>query len=186
MRPHRRAVTPICAATCASGCSGRQGFLPRCDGDELRTDLANLGVGLLKSQLLHVAVRSPEATIKDEGEGSRRAQLCQRDPVPLRSFDNPALFEESTRTIRVEDLPARWRSYPAPEELAALGTDRVARGTSVALSVPSALVPSEHNYLLNPAHPDFARVRVGGGPGAGDAGRARPGATSSSGPSAAS
>jgi len=43
-----------------------------------------------------------------------------------------------------------------------LGTDRVARGTSVALSVPSALVPSEHNYLLNPAHPDFARVRVGG------------------------
>jgi hypothetical protein len=55
---------------------GRQGFLPRCDGDELRTDLANLGVGLLKEP------RSPEATIKDEGEGSRRAQLCQRDPVP--------------------------------------------------------------------------------------------------------
>jgi RES domain-containing protein len=65
-------------------------------------------------------------------------------------------------TIRVEDLPARWRRYPAPEELAALGTDWAARRTSAALRVPSAIVPSEHNYLLNPAHADFARIRVGG------------------------
>jgi RES domain-containing protein len=63
-------------------------------------------------------------------------------------------------TVRVDDLPARWRSYPAPEELAALGTEWVARATSVALRVPSAIVPTEHNYLLNPAHPDFPRLRI--------------------------
>jgi RES domain-containing protein len=64
-------------------------------------------------------------------------------------------------TVRVDDLPGRWRTYPAPEELAALGTEWVARGTSVALRVPSVLVPTEHNYLLNPAHPDFHRIRIG-------------------------
>jgi RES domain-containing protein len=64
-------------------------------------------------------------------------------------------------TVRVDDLPARWRSYPAPEELAGLGTEWVARGTSVALRVPSAIVPTEHNYRLNPAHPEFHRVRIG-------------------------
>ena len=45
-------------------------------------------------------------------------------------------------TIRIEDLPPRWRSYPAPEELAALGTDWVDRRTSAALRVPSVIVPS--------------------------------------------
>jgi RES domain-containing protein len=64
-------------------------------------------------------------------------------------------------TVRVVDLPARWRSYPAPEELAALGTEWVARGTSIALRVPSVIVPTEYNYLLNPAHPDFHRIRIG-------------------------
>jgi RES domain-containing protein len=26
------------------------------------------------------------------------------------------------------------------------------------LSVPSAVIPKERNYILNPAHPDFARI----------------------------
>jgi RES domain-containing protein len=29
------------------------------------------------------------------------------------------------------------------------------------LAVPSAIVPRETNYLLNPAHPDFRRLRIG-------------------------
>jgi RES domain-containing protein len=29
------------------------------------------------------------------------------------------------------------------------------------LEVPSAIVPSEKNYLLNPLHSDFRRIRVG-------------------------
>ncbi|MBI2497892.1 MAG: RES domain-containing protein, partial [Opitutae bacterium] len=30
-----------------------------------------------------------------------------------------------------------------------------------ALRVPSVVVPGEFNYLLNPAHPDFKRVKIG-------------------------
>ena len=29
------------------------------------------------------------------------------------------------------------------------------------LAVPSAIVPAESNYLLNPAHPDFKRIKIG-------------------------
>ena len=29
------------------------------------------------------------------------------------------------------------------------------------LAVPSAIVPPESNYLLNPAHPDFKRIKIG-------------------------
>jgi len=32
---------------------------------------------------------------------------------------------------------------------------------SVALALPSIIIPQETNYLLNPAHPDFRRLASG-------------------------
>jgi RES domain-containing protein len=32
--------------------------------------------------------------------------------------------------------------------------------SSAVLKVPSAVVPAEYNFLLNPAHPDFGRIHV--------------------------
>ena len=32
---------------------------------------------------------------------------------------------------------------------------------SAVLRVPSAVIETEYNYLLNPAHPDFARISIG-------------------------
>jgi RES domain-containing protein len=43
----------------------------------------------------------------------------------------------------------------------ALGDRWLTDAPSAALRVPSALVPAEWNYLLNPRHPDFARIRIG-------------------------
>ena len=31
---------------------------------------------------------------------------------------------------------------------------------SVILQAPSAIVPEEHNYLLNPAHKDFKKIKL--------------------------
>jgi RES domain-containing protein len=28
------------------------------------------------------------------------------------------------------------------------------------LRVPSAIIPQEYNYLLNPSHPDFSHIRI--------------------------
>jgi RES domain-containing protein len=42
----------------------------------------------------------------------------------------------------------------------ALGDWWIRTRESAVLQVPSAVVPWEHNYLLNPAHPAFARIRV--------------------------
>jgi RES domain-containing protein len=58
-------------------------------------------------------------------------------------------------------LPPSWRSYPAPPELQLIGDEWVKAGRSAVLSVPSAVIESELNYLLNPRHRDFAAVRVG-------------------------
>jgi RES domain-containing protein len=75
----------------------------------------------------------------------------------------PADLPEDLAIERVErdQLPPGWRKTPAPEALARLGTEWLRSRRTLALSVPSAVVPQERNYLLNPAHPDFARVALG-------------------------
>ncbi|AQU81613.1 MULTISPECIES: RES family NAD+ phosphorylase [unclassified Halomonas] len=57
-----------------------------------------------------------------------------------------------------EQWPKDWREEPAPASTAELGDIWLASQSSVALAVPSVVVPREHNYLLNPAHPDFKQV----------------------------
>ncbi len=64
-------------------------------------------------------------------------------------------------TVDVRDLPRNWRRYPAPDPLSEIGTAWVARGGEAVLSVPSAVVPSERNYLLNPFHAAFRKIRIG-------------------------
>jgi RES domain-containing protein len=65
-------------------------------------------------------------------------------------------------TIRISQLPARWRRYdPPPDALRKLGDDWIRRAKTAILQVPSAAVPSENNFLLNPAHRDFARIKIG-------------------------
>ena len=65
------------------------------------------------------------------------------------------------RDVPPDWLPADWRRSPPPPEARAVGDRWVRDMTSAALRVPSVVVETEHNLLLNPAHPDFAQVRVG-------------------------
>ena len=60
--------------------------------------------------------------------------------------------------LRDVDLPVDWNASVAPGATKDPGTEWAAEKSTAILSVPSALVPSERNYLLNPSHPDFERI----------------------------
>jgi RES domain-containing protein len=63
-------------------------------------------------------------------------------------------------SIPARQLPVDWRQSPSPPELAEIG-DRFVRDRRAALLVvPSALAPAESNWLINPQHPEFARIRL--------------------------
>src|SRR5215469_7191612 len=63
-------------------------------------------------------------------------------------------FDDSlAEKIAVTALPADWRSEPPPPSTQKVGDDWVRAGRSVILAVPSAIIPSEFNFLLNPSHP---------------------------------
>ena len=71
-------------------------------------------------------------------------------------------IEESlVHAVKKSQLPKNWRADPPPSELRAIGDEWVAAGTSSVLRVPSALVPGEHNFLLNPRHQDFPKLHIG-------------------------
>ena len=57
-------------------------------------------------------------------------------------------------------LPADWRENPAPAALARFGDQFVLKRHHAVLIVPSALSPAESDWLIDPAHPDFAKIRV--------------------------
>ena len=57
-------------------------------------------------------------------------------------------------------LPANWRAYPAPPESQLLGDTWIANSSSVVLKVPSVLIETESNYLINPQHPDFGSLVI--------------------------
>jgi RES domain-containing protein len=56
------------------------------------------------------------------------------------------------------ELPAGWRQQITSTR--ARGDDWLRTGASALLRVPSAIVPEAANYLLNPAHPDAARIGI--------------------------
>jgi RES domain-containing protein len=57
-------------------------------------------------------------------------------------------------------LPVNWRVFPAPPELQAIGDAWVRRQDSAILRVPSAVIDTECNYILNPDHPDIDGIVV--------------------------
>jgi RES domain-containing protein len=75
--------------------------------------------------------------------------------IPV-SFDSRFVVD-----VDISSLPRNWKSYPAPRSVRAIGDAWVASGKSVVLRVPSVLVPSESNFLLNSRHEDYANLVIG-------------------------
>lgn len=63
-------------------------------------------------------------------------------------------------TIHPEELPLDWVDFQQYAICQQLGGEWLRRGRSAVLRVPSALVPAEWNYLINPAHPAFSHIQL--------------------------
>jgi RES domain-containing protein len=87
--------------------------------------------------------------------------LDRDDPPPDLVVATADVPDDVSRVnVSPGSLAATWRQTPAPVELAAIGDRFARRRRDAILVVPSALTPEESNWLLNPDHPDFARIRI--------------------------
>lgn len=81
--------------------------------------------------------------------------------LPSYSICSVEFDRSAVRKLDVQDLPATWQDDPPPPELLAIGDAWVAGHESLVLEVPSVVVPSEANYLINPNHAAFSTLRIG-------------------------
>jgi RES domain-containing protein len=74
----------------------------------------------------------------------------------------PAEFDQDlAATLNTENLPDDWNKDPPSQTIKQIGDSWVENQESAILEVPSAIVPTEKNYLINPAHPDFRKLKIG-------------------------
>lgn len=67
---------------------------------------------------------------------------------------------ELVTRIDARTLPQHWRNSPAPAELTTIGDEWIRASTSAVLALPSEIIEHEQNYLINPHHRDFRRVKL--------------------------
>ena len=66
----------------------------------------------------------------------------------------------SRNTIGIDTLPADWTRDRGILKTRAIGDRFIASHSACVLQVPSAIVPGDYNYLINPDHPDFDKVNI--------------------------
>jgi RES domain-containing protein len=75
--------------------------------------------------------------------------------IPV-EFDSKLVFG-----LPSSSLAADWKNHPPPDSTREIGTSWVKEQKSPVLKVPSSVIPEEYNYLINPLHSDFARLKIG-------------------------
>lgn len=68
-------------------------------------------------------------------------------------------FPDELKIQNIDTLPKQWNLFPYKRYTVEQGSQFVNKG-GLCLRVPSAIVPSEHNYLLNPLHDHFYQIKV--------------------------
>jgi RES domain-containing protein len=61
--------------------------------------------------------------------------------------------------INLHELPSGWRRFPYLLQTQRRGDQFIIENQFLVLKVPSAVVPGDFNFLINPRHPDFRKIQ---------------------------
>lgn len=110
----------------------------------------------LKTYLVYTADSRALAIL----EVSMHLDLSEDLPVDRRIVELDIPDELTILELQYADLPEHWDSKPPQSATQFIGDDFVKEKPAAVLKVPSAIVPQEFNYLINPNHPDSNKISV--------------------------
>ncbi|HVG16702.1 MAG TPA: RES family NAD+ phosphorylase [Chitinophagaceae bacterium] len=82
------------------------------------------------------------------------------DDIPRRLSITTIEINGSILKNSVSDLPGNWRASPLPASTQQFGSRQLEAAKYGILVFPSAIIPEEFNYILNPLHLDAASFKV--------------------------
>lgn len=80
--------------------------------------------------------------------------------IPKLAIATIEIPDNSIKNLNIKDLPKNWYTYPAPDILAEIADVWLQKSEFIALRVPSCIVHSASNYILNCAHKDYRKVKL--------------------------
>ena len=68
--------------------------------------------------------------------------------------------DDSIKSIPLSSLPSTWKSWPHSKSSRDFGTKLLEACKFLVLKFPSAIVPDEFNYVINPLHTRMKEVKI--------------------------
>jgi len=92
-------------------------------------------------------------------------EIAVHTPLGILPLDYVIIAIEIPKTMAIQELeidilPEDWKSLPHSHSTQEIGDSFVITEKFAVLRVPSAVVQGEYNYLLNPSHKDFKKIKV--------------------------
>jgi len=90
------------------------------------------------------------------------AEIAVHIPLGILPLDYVLVHIEvpETEIFELKKLPSDWNAFPYSKETQKFGDKFLKENNYLVMKVSSAAVQGEFNYLLNPKHPDFGKVKV--------------------------
>jgi len=79
-------------------------------------------------------------------------------PIPYKAF---RLEIADDLICSLAQIPKGWDVEPPGPASMRIGDRWCSEARTAALAVPSVIIPEEKNFVLNPMHPDFKRIKIG-------------------------
>lgn len=82
--------------------------------------------------------------------------------IPLNYFLITIEFPDTITFLELEiaNLPEDWRAIPHSNSTQLIGDKFLEEGKYLFMKVPSVVVSGDFNYLINPAHPFFSKIKI--------------------------
>lgn len=62
--------------------------------------------------------------------------------------------------LDISELPPDWNLFPHPIGTQSIGDKFVSENRYCVLQIPSSVTMDDFNFLINPKHPDFVRIKI--------------------------
>ena len=77
--------------------------------------------------------------------------------LSMTTFEIP---DDQIFQLHASELPGDWMVSPAPSSTRDLGSSLLVTAKCMAIKLPSAIIPDEFNYLINPVHINKSYIRI--------------------------
>ena len=97
-----------------------------------------------------IALAALENVVHRSGEGLNNLFCLMTIQLPRKKISR----------IKISNLPKNWLTRAGRPFTRSIGDNWIQSKSSLSLKIPSAIIPGEHNFLINPDHSDFRKVKI--------------------------